>query len=71
MAFDREKIKLRAEKLAADGIFIGKSSWKYEGWLDQIYSRDRYIFRGKFAKARFDRNCLAEYAEVFKTVCID
>src|SRR5258708_20192233 len=71
MAFDREIIKLRAEKLAADGVFIGTSSWKYEGWLDQLYSRDRYIFRGKFAKTRFEWNCLSEYAEVFKTVCVD
>src|SRR5271154_6417808 len=71
MAFDREKIKQQTDKLAADGIFIGTSSWKYEGWLDQIYSRDRYVYRGKFAKTRFERNCLAEYAEVFKTVSVD
>jgi uncharacterized protein YecE (DUF72 family) len=71
MAFDREKIKLKTGKLAAEGVFIGTSSWKYEGWLDQIYSRDRYVFRGKFAESRFKRNCLSEYAEVFKTVCVD
>jgi uncharacterized protein YecE (DUF72 family) len=71
MAFDREQIKLKAAQLASEGIYIGTSSWKYEGWLDQLYSRDRYVYRGKFAKTRFDRNCLAEYAEVFKTVCVD
>ena len=71
MAFDREQIKLKAAQLSAKGVFIGASSWKYEGWLDQLYSRDRYVYRGKFAKARFERNCLVEYGEVFKTVCID
>ncbi len=36
-----------------------------------IYDRARYEYRGKFAKTRFKRDCLAEYAEVFKTVCVD
>src|SRR6202012_5297389 len=31
----------------------------------------RYVYRGKFAISRFERNCLSEYAEVFKTVCVD
>ena len=31
-----------------DNIWIGTSSWKYEGWLDQIYTRERYLSRGKF-----------------------
>ena len=57
--------------LADAGVYVGTSSWKYEGWLDQFYARDRYIFRGKFARSRFNRNCLAEFAETFKTVCVD
>ncbi len=32
-----------------------------------LYDRARYEYRGKFAKTRFKRDCLAEYAEVFKT----
>jgi len=36
-----------------------------------LYDESRYITRGKFARARFERDCLAEYAEVFKTVCVD
>jgi uncharacterized protein YecE (DUF72 family) len=36
-----------------------------------IYDRVRYEYRGKFAETRFKRDCLAEYAEVFKTVCVD
>jgi hypothetical protein len=36
-----------------------------------LYDRSRYEWRGKFAETRFKRDCLAEYAEVFKTVCVD
>ena len=48
-----------------ENIWIGTSSWKYEGWLDQIYTRDRYLTRGKFSQKRFEAECLAEYAETF------
>lgn len=71
MPFDREQMRQKSSGLAAAGVFIGTSSWKYPGWLGQLYTSDRYVYRGKFAKSRFDRNCLAEYAEVFKTVCVD
>jgi uncharacterized protein YecE (DUF72 family) len=71
MAFDRAKMKARAAELAAKGVLIGTSSWKYEGWLGQLYTPSRYEFRGKVAATRFKRNCLTEYAEVFKTVCVD
>ena len=60
-----------AAGLAARGVFIGTSSWKYQGWLGQLYTPARYEYRGKVAKTRFERDCLAEYAEVFKTVCVD
>ncbi len=36
-----------------------------------LYDESRYIYRGKFAMSRFEKNCLTEYAEVFKTVCVD
>lgn len=71
MAFNRDQMAEQATKLASVGVFLGTSSWKYAGWMNQLYSRDRYEYRGKFAKARFERNCLSEYAEVFKTVCLD
>ena len=71
MNFDRDRIKALAAELAAQGVFLGTSSWKYAGWLGQLYSRDRYVWRGHYAESRFERNCLAEYAEVFKTVCVD
>jgi uncharacterized protein YecE (DUF72 family) len=44
---------------------------KYPGWRGTFYDEARYVWHGKFAKLRFERNCLAEYAEVFKTVCVD
>jgi uncharacterized protein YecE (DUF72 family) len=67
----REELARRATDLAAQGVFIGTSSWKYPGWLGQIYDPARYEYKGKFALTRFNRECLWEYAEVFKTVCVD
>jgi len=71
VSLEREKIKENAALLASQGVFIGTSSWKYPGWRGQLYDTARYEWRGKFAKSRFEKNCLAEYAEVFKTVCVD
>ena len=71
MSFERDQIKHRAANLAAQGVYLGTSSWKYEGWLGQLYTPARYEFRGKVARKRFEQCCLAEYAEVFKTVCVD
>jgi uncharacterized protein YecE (DUF72 family) len=62
----------RMHNLAAvDKLFLGTSSWKYEGWLGQIYSPERYLVRGRFSSKRFDQECLAEYAETFPIVCGD
>src|SRR5450759_1686977 len=71
MACDCEQIKKKAAALAAKSVFIGTSSWKYEGWFGQLYTLTRYEYRGKVAKTRFERDCLSEYAEAFKTVCVD
>jgi uncharacterized protein YecE (DUF72 family) len=71
MPFDREQIKTKVAELAASGVFIGTSSWKYPGWKGMLYDESRYVYRGKFAESRFEKSCLAEYAEVFKTVCVD
>jgi hypothetical protein len=57
--------------LADRGGYFGTSSWKYDGWLGSIYREDRYLTRGKFSNAKFEENCLAEYAETFSTVCGD
>ena len=95
MPFDREQIKVKVAELAARGVFIGTSSWKYEGWLDQLYTPARYEKKAKsralaeqtsFAnlqvetpvakpvkvdKKTFEKDCLTEYAEVFKSVSVD
>ena len=71
MTFDRAQLARDAAGLAARGVFIGTSSWKYPGWFGQLYDQARYVYRAKFSEARFERLCLAEYAEVFKTVCVD
>src|SRR5215475_5713917 len=69
--FDRERFATRLASLAQQQVFVATSSWKYEGWLDQIYTPSRYMSRGKFSKKRFETECIAEYAEVFPAVCGD
>ncbi|MHB8522690.1 MAG: DUF72 domain-containing protein [Limisphaerales bacterium] len=71
MPFDRDQLRTRAAALAEQGVFIGTSSWKYPGWRGMLYDESRYLWRGKFAESRFKNSCLAEYAGVFKTVCVD
>jgi uncharacterized protein YecE (DUF72 family) len=70
-AFDRDRLRTRLLELAARRIYIGGSSWKYQGWLDQIYTRSRYTTRGRFSKKLFEETCLQEYASVFPAVCGD
>jgi uncharacterized protein YecE (DUF72 family) len=52
-------------------VYVGTSSWKYPGWLGQVYSPARYEARGRFSERKFNQECLAEYASVFPTVCGD
>jgi uncharacterized protein YecE (DUF72 family) len=70
-AFDRDALAARLHALASRHIFIGGSSWKYEGWLGQVYRRERYLSRGRFSRKLFEAECLKEYAETFPTVCGD
>ena len=70
-SFNRARLAARLDDLRRSEVYIGASSWKYEGWLDQIYQRERYLTRGRFSKQRFERECLAEYAETFPIVCGD
>jgi uncharacterized protein YecE (DUF72 family) len=69
--FDRDALASRLRALAAERIYVGGSSWKYEGWLGQIYSRERYLSRGRFSHKLFEAECLKEYAETFPAVCGD
>ncbi|MEI6397113.1 MAG: DUF72 domain-containing protein, partial [Candidatus Taylorbacteria bacterium] len=67
MIFDRDQVADKLKELAVRNIYIGTSSWKYEGWLGLLYTPERYSYRGKVAKSRFEAGCLEEYTEVFKT----
>ena len=70
-SFPREAVARALATLAQSNVFIGTSSWKYPGWLGLLYDEQRYVWRGKFAESRFERDCLEEYAQVFLTVCVD
>lgn len=67
----RRRLAEKLFRLAAENIWIGSSSWKYEGWLGHIYTPERYLVRGRFSPRRFQDTCLAEYAETFPIVCGD
>lgn len=69
--FDRLKLTESLAALATNGVFVGTSSWKYQGWLDQLYTRTRYEHEGKINDQLFKSGCLREYGEVFKTVGVD
>jgi len=70
-SFDKEGLARRLRELASERIYIGTSSWKYDGWLGQIYTRERYLSRGKFSQKQFEAECLKEFAETFPVVCGD
>jgi len=70
-SFDRDALAARLEQLALRNIYVGGSSWKYEGWLGQIYSRSNYLMRGHFSQKLFNDTCLKEYAQTFPAVCGD
>ena len=67
----RSPLAEKLDALARRNVFFGGSSWKYDGWLGQIYTRERYLTRGKFSQKKFEQECLAEYAETFPVVCGD
>ncbi len=71
MSFERAALAKSLREFAQKGVYIGTSSWKYPGWCGMLYESARYDYRGKFAMSRFERNCLEEYAQVFKTVSVD
>jgi uncharacterized protein YecE (DUF72 family) len=61
----------RLRELAAQGIYVGTSSWKYPGWLGKVYEEQRYVVRKRFSKKRFEEEALSEFAQTFHTVCVD
>lgn len=44
MTFSREQLAEQAATLAAQGVFIGTSSWKYPGWIGMLYDPARYEY---------------------------
>ena len=68
---DCDALRAKLASLANQGIRIGGSSWKYEGWLGQVYTRERYLSRGRFSRRIFEAECLREYADTFPIVCGD
>jgi uncharacterized protein YecE (DUF72 family) len=69
--FPLDEMAADLKRLAERGIWLGTSSWKYAGWVGQLYDEQRYLWRGKFSESRFERECLREYAAIFPTVCVD
>jgi uncharacterized protein YecE (DUF72 family) len=71
MPLDLPTYRSRLASLASQGVYVGTSSWKYPGWCGLVYDEQRYITRSKFSEAKFNKLCLAEYAETYSTVCVD
>ena len=67
-AFDREGLAAKIRRLSQRKIFIGTSSWRYEGWMGQVYTPERYFTRGRFSKKKFHEESIQEYAETFPIV---
>lgn len=67
----RLRLAARLRELALNNVWLGTSSWKYPGWLGNIYTPERYRTRGKFSQKKFDETCLAEFGETFLAVCGD
>ena len=64
----------RLRELASKNIFLGTSSWKYEGWLRQVYNLNyERTVKGNLVlnQTKFNQESLSEYATVFPTVCND
>jgi uncharacterized protein YecE (DUF72 family) len=59
------KNRERLRRWASKGIYFGGSSWKYPGWKGMVYNR------AYPSQKIFERECLAEYSELFPTVCAD
>jgi hypothetical protein len=71
MEFNTEHHSPQLQELVGKGIYIGTSSWIYEGWRGQICKGDYSGKRKNFVKTRFESECLSEYAQIFPTVCFD
>ena len=64
----RDSLASHVKDVAKANVLVVTSSWKYPGWCGQLYDEQRYLTRGKFSEANFERECFAEYARTFATV---
>lgn len=64
-------LKTTLHALAEQNVYVGTSSWKYPGWVGLFYDEQRYLTKGRFSEKRFTRDCLEEYAQIFRSVCVD
>lgn len=72
MLFQRDLVRDTLRRLAEDHqVYLGTSSWKFPDWCGLLYDEERYLYRRRFSKARFERECLAEYALTFPAVEVD
>ncbi|PTX91854.1 DUF72 domain-containing protein [Verrucomicrobia bacterium LW23] len=69
--FPLHRFSTRLRELAANGIYLGTSSWKYPGWVGMLYEEQRYLVRNRFSLKRFEEQCLSEYGETLSTVGVD
>src|SRR3989344_847993 len=53
-------------RLAAQGLFIGTSSWKYRGWEGLLYHQGGYA-----SEAQFQRASLRDYTSYLPCVGVD
>ena len=56
---------VQLSRLAAEGVYLGTSSWKYRGWEGMIYKT------GYSSEAQFQRQSLREYTGFFPCVGVD
>jgi uncharacterized protein YecE (DUF72 family) len=67
---DRDKLAANLARLAREHIYIGGSSWKYEGWIGRCIAL-ALSFARAFLRKLFESTCLEEYAATFPAVCGD
>jgi len=49
--FPRERLAAAVSALARENVFVGTSSWKYEGWIGQVYTAPVFDARAILAEA--------------------
>ena len=69
--FTIAEYKPKLDALAKRDIWIGTSSWNYEGWVGQVYCGDYSGARKDFVASKFRERTLEDLAKVFPTTCFD